>query len=336
MVRGGGQNVFFMGYRSREQQPTTVILPGESHGQRSPVGYSPWGLKESDTTEPLTHAHTHTPQHCGSGHVSIDFSIESILSAGERGSQNNQTRKEDSFETFHGLHTGSSWCLWRCPYESPTSHHGPPVLMPPHIHALCHVSMLSLPLMDILDFNQCLLLGLVARSISTHRMECGMFELSSLALLESLWGNPPVASRLLQGECEARGTDVTRYVQEEKQQITVVLSQRGGSLAMETQTEDRLVDTVGEGGGMNREGSVETYTWPCAKETATGTCCWHGGAPPHAPWQLRGVGGAGDRGMCEREGTCVRLWLILVDVWQKPARYCEAILFQLKKTKKKW
>ena len=27
------------------------ILAGESHGQRSLVGYSPWGHKESDTTE---------------------------------------------------------------------------------------------------------------------------------------------------------------------------------------------------------------------------------------------------------------------------------------------
>ena len=30
------------------------ILPGEFHGQRSLVGYSPWGLKESDMTEKLT------------------------------------------------------------------------------------------------------------------------------------------------------------------------------------------------------------------------------------------------------------------------------------------
>ena len=28
-----------------------VLLPGKSHGQRSLVGYSPWGLKELDTTE---------------------------------------------------------------------------------------------------------------------------------------------------------------------------------------------------------------------------------------------------------------------------------------------
>ena len=37
----------------RKWQPTPVFLPGESHGQRSLVGYSPWGDKESDTTEGL-------------------------------------------------------------------------------------------------------------------------------------------------------------------------------------------------------------------------------------------------------------------------------------------
>ena len=35
----------------RQWQPTPVLLPGESHGWRNLVGYSPWGLKESDTTE---------------------------------------------------------------------------------------------------------------------------------------------------------------------------------------------------------------------------------------------------------------------------------------------
>ena len=35
----------------REWQPTLVFLPGEFHEQRSPAGYSPWGCKESDTTE---------------------------------------------------------------------------------------------------------------------------------------------------------------------------------------------------------------------------------------------------------------------------------------------
>ena len=35
----------------RKWHPTPVFLPGKSHGQRSLVGYSPWGHKESDTTE---------------------------------------------------------------------------------------------------------------------------------------------------------------------------------------------------------------------------------------------------------------------------------------------
>ena len=38
----------------REWHPTPVFLPGESHGQRSLAGYSPWGHKESDTTEQLS------------------------------------------------------------------------------------------------------------------------------------------------------------------------------------------------------------------------------------------------------------------------------------------
>ena len=32
----------------RKWQPTPVFLPGKSHGWRNPVGYSPWGHKESD------------------------------------------------------------------------------------------------------------------------------------------------------------------------------------------------------------------------------------------------------------------------------------------------
>ena len=35
----------------RKWQPTPVFWPGESHGWRNLVGYSPWGCKDSDTTE---------------------------------------------------------------------------------------------------------------------------------------------------------------------------------------------------------------------------------------------------------------------------------------------
>ena len=40
----------FMHWR-RQWQPTPVFLPGESQGQGSLVGCSPWGHTESDTTE---------------------------------------------------------------------------------------------------------------------------------------------------------------------------------------------------------------------------------------------------------------------------------------------
>ena len=42
----------------RAWQPTPVFLPRESLGQRSLVGYSPRGHKESDTTEAAEHAHS--------------------------------------------------------------------------------------------------------------------------------------------------------------------------------------------------------------------------------------------------------------------------------------
>ena len=43
---------------SRKWQPTPVLLPGKSHGQRSLAGSSPCGHKESDMTEWLsTHAY---------------------------------------------------------------------------------------------------------------------------------------------------------------------------------------------------------------------------------------------------------------------------------------
>ena len=38
----------------KEMATHSSILPGKFRGQRSLVGYSPWGLKESDKTEKLT------------------------------------------------------------------------------------------------------------------------------------------------------------------------------------------------------------------------------------------------------------------------------------------
>ena len=47
----------------RKWQPTPVFLPGKSHGQRSLVGYTPPGRKESDTTEQLYFTNTFFQEH---------------------------------------------------------------------------------------------------------------------------------------------------------------------------------------------------------------------------------------------------------------------------------
>ena len=46
---------------SSKWQPTPVFLPGKLHGHRSLVGYDPWGLNKSNTTD---HAHTHIIDIC--------------------------------------------------------------------------------------------------------------------------------------------------------------------------------------------------------------------------------------------------------------------------------
>ena len=55
---GGAGSILGSG-RCWEEGMTThsSTLAGESHGQRSLVGYNPWGHKESDMTEVTEHTH---------------------------------------------------------------------------------------------------------------------------------------------------------------------------------------------------------------------------------------------------------------------------------------
>jgi len=48
------------------------ILAWRIHGQRSLVGYSPWGCKESDTTEVTSHAGTHSWDYVWTLYSAID------------------------------------------------------------------------------------------------------------------------------------------------------------------------------------------------------------------------------------------------------------------------
>ena len=47
----------------KEMAAHSRFLLAEFRGERNLLGYSPWGRKESDTTEQLTHTHTHTHTH---------------------------------------------------------------------------------------------------------------------------------------------------------------------------------------------------------------------------------------------------------------------------------
>ena len=49
--------VRFLGQKDPLMKGMATHLPGEPHGQRSLMGYSPWGRKESDVTKRLTLSH---------------------------------------------------------------------------------------------------------------------------------------------------------------------------------------------------------------------------------------------------------------------------------------
>ena len=70
----------------RKWQSSPVFLPGKSHGQRSLVGYSPYGCKELDMTEQMSvHAYTHTHTHtqvmkCNRVELNSDSEMEDFQS----------------------------------------------------------------------------------------------------------------------------------------------------------------------------------------------------------------------------------------------------------------
>ena len=66
-------------------QPTPVFLPGEFHGQRSLVDYSPQGPRESDMTEhSLTQTPTDPPWPDRGGHPSTDSCVAPVNAAGRQ------------------------------------------------------------------------------------------------------------------------------------------------------------------------------------------------------------------------------------------------------------
>ena len=78
----------YVNCQRRQWHPTPVILPGKSHGWRSLVGCSPWGRKESDTTEWLSSSSSYVncsksifPRVVGRGFGIIPLIIWNLLSS---------------------------------------------------------------------------------------------------------------------------------------------------------------------------------------------------------------------------------------------------------------
>ena len=83
-------------------------------------------------------------------------------------------------------------------------------------------------------------------------------------------------------------------------------------------------------GGIICKSSIETYTLPYVKELASRNFLYDAGTQSWCSVTTsRGGMGRKVGGRFKREGTYVYLWLIHVDVWQKPSQYCQVIL-QLK------
>ena len=101
----------------------------------------------------------------------------------------------------------------------------------------------------------------------------------------------------------------------------------------ETDKENRLID-MGRGeereGELNGTSNMETKNIICKIDSQWGFVIWLREPKQGLYNNLEGWNGKGDGREGGREGTCVYLWLILVDVWQKTTKFCKAIILLFK------
>ena len=104
----------------KKWQPTPGFLPEKFHGQKSQEGYSPWGCKDSDTTEQMDkHTHTHFKDHCFLKRLYQLFVLSLVAQRLKRLPAMWETRvrflvREDPLEKEIATH--SSILSWRIPW----------------------------------------------------------------------------------------------------------------------------------------------------------------------------------------------------------------------------
>ena len=131
----------------REWLPTPVFSAGESHAQRSLVGFSPWGFKKSDTTEQL-----------GTERIRWTPDFQWFSSKGSPSAKLSSSDSAEIYETVMGGHVFTEW----------TSHNVLPLFLlllllfiPMISHSLCEVYCCHCSIMScsriLLPFPICLL-----------------------------------------------------------------------------------------------------------------------------------------------------------------------------------
>ena len=100
----------------------------------------------------------------------------------------------------------------------------------------------------------------------------------------------------------------------------------------DTDVKNRLLDSVEEGEGrVLGKNSTETCILPYVNEMTRASLMHEAGHSKPMLWDnLEGWDGDGGGRKVQDGGTHVHLWLIYVDVWQKPPQYCKVIILQLK------
>ena len=104
----------------------------------------------------------------------------------------------------------------------------------------------------------------------------------------------------------------------------------------DTDVQNRLLDSVGEGGGgMFRENSIETSILSRVKQITSPGWMHETSAQGWCTGKTQRDGMGREVGGVSGWGTHVNPWLIHVNVWQKPLQYCKVISLQLIKINKK-
>ena len=129
----------------KEWLPTPVLLFGEFHGQRCPVGYRPWGHKESDMTYWLNHHHTYFMAE--KEHLYLRMKSENFSNQAQNLSSHNE-----ELNYTHNSVQFSHWVVSDSlrPHESqharPPVHHHPPEFTETHVHQVSDAIQPSHPL----------------------------------------------------------------------------------------------------------------------------------------------------------------------------------------------